>query len=267
VIFYIIPNLLTRRGFAFFLISKSVFGNNIDNTQSKLIRSIEQLKVHDHLCLIYESREEQLAAVIPFIRIGLERGQRCVYIADENTSAFILEKIRADGIDVERKIESGALMVVTKRESYLRSGYFDPDLMLKFLKEAVDSAKKDGFSALRATAEMTWAIGDEPGLERLMEYEAKLNDFYPENDLVGIYQYNRSRFKPEIIFDVIRTHPIVVYGSQVYENFFYFPPDIFLKPNDQWISSEVEELLINLYERKRAEEMLRESEEKKSIVF
>ncbi|HWR57763.1 MAG TPA: MEDS domain-containing protein [Thermodesulfovibrionales bacterium] len=229
-----------------------------DVSQSELVKLIEQLKVHDHLCLIYGTREEQLAAVMPFIRIGLERGEQCLYVADENTTAYVLEKMRGGGIDVNHAIESGALTVVTKRESYLKSRVFDPDSMLKFLKETVASAKKDGFSALRVAAEMTWALGSEPGLERLMEYEAKLSIFYPEYDIVGICQYNSSRFKPEIILDVIRTHPTVVYGSQVYENFYYVPPDVFLKPKDERIFCEVERYLSNLLERRRAEEKLRQ---------
>jgi Ni,Fe-hydrogenase III large subunit len=36
VIFYIIPNLLTRRGFAFFLISKSVFGIRAEETECSI---------------------------------------------------------------------------------------------------------------------------------------------------------------------------------------------------------------------------------------
>src|SRR5690348_4885990 len=36
-------------------------------------RMMETCVAHDHICLIYETREEQLAAVVPFLRNGLER--------------------------------------------------------------------------------------------------------------------------------------------------------------------------------------------------
>ena len=86
----------------------------------------------------------------------------------------------AEGIDVDQYIESGALVVLTKKDTCLKEGCFDPDLMIAFLKESVRTAKSAGFSALRVTAEMTWALGDEPGTEKLIEYEAKLNRL-PEN--------------------------------------------------------------------------------------
>ena len=40
---------------------------------------------NDHFALVYESQEEQFAAAIPFIRQGLERGERCLYISYENS--------------------------------------------------------------------------------------------------------------------------------------------------------------------------------------
>ncbi|MFH1008939.1 MAG: MEDS domain-containing protein [Candidatus Latescibacterota bacterium] len=218
--------------------------NDAEAEKSSLVKAVEQLKVHDHLCLIYESLDEQLAAAIPFIRIGLERGEQCIYIADDNTVSAISEAMRAEGIAVDPK--SDALKIITKRDAYLKQGYFDPDSMIRFLKEAVDAAKKAGFTALRATGEMTWALGNETGVERLIEYEAKLNHCFPENDALAICQYSRNRFNPEIILDVIRTHPMVIYGSTVCDNFYYVPPDEFLKPEAMQGSLEVERFLENI---------------------
>jgi PAS domain S-box-containing protein len=166
--------------------------------------------------------------------------------------------MRSEGIDVDSSIGSGALKVITKRDSYLKDGYFDPDSMIKFLKEAIDSSKKAGFAALRVTGEMTWALGSDPGDERLIEYEAKLNYFIPKNDVLAICQYNRSRFPPEIIIDVIHTHPLVISGSIVCENFYFVPPDEFLGPKNTHIALEVERLLKNIQDYERAEKKLRE---------
>ncbi|MHB1190545.1 MAG: MEDS domain-containing protein [Armatimonadota bacterium] len=227
---------------------------------TSLLSALEQLTVHAHLCLIYETREEQFAAVVPFMKIGLEHGEQCVYIADENTAAAVLEAMRAGGIDTESAIASGALAVVSKRDAYLREGYFDPDHMIDFLKESTDAAKAAGYSALRATGEMTWMLGGEPGVERLIEYEAKLNYFFPKYDALAICQYNRSRFSPELLIDVIYTHPLVIFGGTVCRNFYYIPPDEFLRPGRR--SREVERVLGNILERERYDIELRESRDR-----
>ncbi len=223
------------------------------------VAALEALSVHDHLCLIYETQEQQFAAVAPYLRVGLGRGEQCLYIADENTVGVVLEGIRQRGIDTDGALRRGSLVLCTKRETYLKQGHFDPGWMIAFLGEAVDSAKRAGFSALRVTGEMTWALGGAPGAERLIEYEAKLNEFLPENDALAICQYNRQRFDPEVLVDVIHTHPLIVYGGLVCHNPYYTPPEEFLTPGQP--SLEVERLLANILDRERYESELRSSNE------
>jgi hypothetical protein len=97
---------------------------------------VEELRGPDHLCLFYTSSAEQLAAVIPFVRTGLKRGERCIYIADENPGATI-EAFQAAGISVEDAIRVGALVVLTKWDTYLRGGNFDPQTMLQYLQQLI----------------------------------------------------------------------------------------------------------------------------------
>jgi hypothetical protein len=225
---------------------------------SRLTSTLEAIGTRSHLCLVYETPEEQFSAIAPFVRFGLERGERNLYVADENAASRVLESLRLRGIDVDAAIGVGALTTATTREAYLRGGRFDPDGMIHFLGEAVDSAKAAGFSALRITGEMTWALGGAPGVERLMEYEAKLNRFFPENDSLAICQYNRKRFPSKLVKDVIHTHPLVIFGGLVCRNSNYIPPDEFLTPGAA--SIEVDRLLKTIFERGCAEQELRERE-------
>jgi signal transduction histidine kinase len=39
--------------------------------------------LHEHLCSIYDNESEHFAVALPFIRTGLARGEKCVYVADE----------------------------------------------------------------------------------------------------------------------------------------------------------------------------------------
>jgi chemotaxis family two-component system sensor kinase Cph1 len=231
-----------------------------DRCLDDLTRAIEKLGVHDHLCLIYETQEEQFAAVIPYIKIGLERGEKCIYVVDDNTAAMVINGMKAAGMDVDTAVESGRLAIVTKQDAYLKQGYFDPDWMISFLKRATDEAKAAGFSALWITGEMTWVLSGDTGTERLMEYEAKLNYLIAENDLLALCQYNRNRFSPEIIKGVIDTHPLVIYGGMVSRNFYYVPPDDFL--GEEQPAKEIERLLTNIKNREMVEEELQRHQER-----
>ncbi len=231
--------------------------NDLKMNPAALNATLEHIGLHDHLCLIYETQAEQFAAAVPFVRLGLERGEQCVYIADDNTAAAVCQAMEAAGIDVVDTLARGALVVASKQETYLKQGYFDPDEMIHFLEEATAAAKAAGFSALRVAGEMTWALGGDPGVERLIEYEAKLNHFFPKHDCLGICQYNRTRFAPEVIINVLRTHPQVIFGGLVCQNFYYVPPTEFLAPDQAPL--EVERLLRNILERERYELALYQS--------
>jgi len=221
-----------------------------------LIAALEQLGPHDHFCSIYESPQEHYAVAIPFIRIGLDRGEKCIYIADDDTVGDVRQAMQSEGIDVDRAIASKALVLATKEQAYLEHGSFHPDWMFTFWREATQLAMSEGFSALRATGETEWVLRGGRGLERWMEYESRLTHTLSESNCSALCQYNRRLFPPELILDVIRTHPMVVYGSTVCRNLYYVPPDEFLGTNQT--AREVERLLTNIWEREHVEDALRE---------
>jgi PAS domain S-box-containing protein len=183
---------------------------------------------HDHLALIYDNQEEQLDIIVPFLRMGLERGEKSIYIVDDSTPDAVLNAMERHGIDVAAATLSGALAIITKHDAYLKNGDFDPDWMIAFLVKAVEDAKREGFQAVRASGEMTWALGPSGDAHnRLIDYECRLNKFFPQHNMSGICQYNRRRFRPETLMHVIHTHPRIVFRHEVCENPYYIPPEVY----------------------------------------
>jgi signal transduction histidine kinase len=230
--------------------------------RAELVEALENLAVHDHLALIYETSDEQLDAAIPFIRQGVARNEMCCYIVDDNTAEEVFDAMRGEGIDVDAAIEADQLVVTGKEHSYLRDGYFDPDQMFDYLADLEAEAKSRGFEALRVTGEMTWTLGGDPGTDRLMEYEARLNDFLDDHDALAICQYNHERFSDEVIFNVIRTHPKLIYNYAVLDNFYYEEPETFL---DGARSYDVERMLRTLSERNYIDQQLGEQRERLNV--
>ena len=222
-------------------------------TRSPLVRELEKLKPHDHLCLVYESPEEWEAVIIPFIRIGLERKEKCIYVADAHTADELRGHLTEAGIDVPEIESRGQLSILPEDEVYTAGGSFDPDRIIQLLINETEKAVGQGYPALRVTSEMTWVSKGVAGSERLLEYEAKLNrDFFPQYPCLAICQYDRQQFDPEVIKDVIKTHPKLIYGTRMNTNFYYVPPDGFL--NHKRSELEVQQLLNNIcHEEKRKE--------------
>jgi chemotaxis family two-component system sensor kinase Cph1 len=223
---------------------------NITN-ETPLRTALEKLAPHDHLCAIYESPDEHFAVAVPFIRIGLDRGEKCVYIADDGTEAVVRDAMWAGGIDVERAIATGGLVLDKKEGAYLKSGSFDPEWMFTFWAEATAEAMSQGFAALRVTGETEWVLRGAPGLERWMEYESRLTHMLAHHNCFALCLYNGQLFPPDLVLDVIRTHPTVIYRGIVCRNMYHVPPDELLGTNQA--AREVERLLTNIREREEIE--------------
>jgi signal transduction histidine kinase len=221
-----------------------------------LLTALERLGPHDHQSLIYESREDRFAVAIPFIRIGLDRGEKCIYIADDGMEAAIRNAMRAEGIDVERAVATSSLVIATKEDAFLQYGAFDPERMPTFWKDAVAEATRQGFSALRATGETEWLLSNPPGHEGWTEYESELTHVLADLNCFALCQYNRRLHSPEFILNVIRTHPTVIYRGVVCRNMYHVPPGELLASNQTAI--EVERLLTSIRERAEIEQTLRQ---------
>jgi PAS domain S-box-containing protein len=249
-----------------------VSGDKIMKGKPELEQELGKLKHGDHICLIYENPAEQLAVAVPFIRDGLDRGERCLYIADDCIIDEVVQALVAAGVDVAQKRERGALRFVTSQDTYFRTGEFDPQTMLNLIRQAETEALRDGFSGLRLTGEPTWSFGPEPGCDRLIEYEALLNHCPRFSKSVVLCQYNHSRFGVPCIHDVLRTHPVAILGDQVCPNPYYELPELVLRKDQPGMTPELRAKRVDWWiaqlkqaraaeqERERAETALRESE-------
>lgn len=195
---------------------------DIDVSKIEFLEATGDIGLHEHLCLIYENHEEQLGAIVPFFKTGLKRNEKCVYIADDNTAGDVIGALKQ--IDENLfcpAIGNNKFSVLSKNDAYLKGGYFSPEKMIGFLEENINQSLASGYTGLRATGEMTWMFGPEPGVERMMEYEAKLNDFLPIQKACAICQYNKNRFSPEMLLKVFQTHPKVIYKNKILINPLY----------------------------------------------
>ena len=184
-------------------------------------RTIAGIEPGHHLCWLYQSQQEHRALLTPFLRRGLAQGERVIYVVDAHPAEAVLGYLRDDGLEPSPYLASGQLSILTADEAYLRDGAFDPDAMVALLRAETDRALADGYAALRVTGEMTWVLRGLPGSEALIEYESKLNEFFPGSKCLALCQYDRRRFEPGVLLDVLTTHRVAVVGTELFDNFYY----------------------------------------------
>jgi hypothetical protein len=184
----------------------------------ELRKKLNRFKARDHIGFIYSNEEEKANIASLFMEIGLSRGEKCFYIAkNTEAKARIIDIFNGNGIDTGTEMTKGNLNIATCEETYLKDDDFDPSKCIEKIKGLYEAAKEDGYAAVRTVSEMGWAVDC---LEKLVEYEMKVNSIFDDNDIVSICQYDLNQFPTEIIRDVIFAHPYIIYKN--FERFFNY---------------------------------------------
>jgi DcmR-like sensory protein len=184
---------------------------------------------HRHLCAFFSSQEEQYEFLLPFVREGLDHGERGFHIVDPARVHDHRTHLTSSGIAVDALEREGRLEVRAWEKAYLRDDRFDQNAMLSLIEEVLNDGAARGTQLTRLVANMEWALLDKPGVENLVEYETRLNYVLPKYKDPVICTYDLSKFGAGIVMDILRTHPVAIVGGMVHENPFYVAPDELLR--------------------------------------
>ena len=185
----------------------------------------EQTVSQDHIALIYDSADEKLASTVPLIKVGLEKGELCLYISDMEDDQEIVQALEAQHIDVGKAVSTSGLILSSKQEVYFKLGRFDPDWTIQVIKNVAELAASYGFTAMRIISDMRWTQDSLPGVERWPEYEVKLCTLDLGLRLRTTCLYDRGAFSPQALLYALKTHPKLVCQGAVYDNMFFIPPE------------------------------------------
>jgi hypothetical protein len=182
-----------------------------------------------HVCAFFHNREEEYRVLLPLAKEGFERGEKVFHIVDPKNRPERMRRLEEVGISLAAARRPGQVEVRAWEEFTLRGGRFDQEAMLAVLAEVLTGGRADGFGLTRFWSNMEWALEDCPGVQTLVEFEARVNHILPKNDDLVVCAYDLTKFGAGVMMDVLRTHPLVIIGGFLHENPFFVPPDEFLR--------------------------------------
>jgi hypothetical protein len=185
------------------------------------------LGVHRHICAFFHSHDDQYRVLLPFIKDGLDTGEKAVHIVDPERRQDHVRRLASAGIDVGAAQDQGQLDVREWADAHLRGGSFDQDRTLALIDGIRRQGQQQGFSRIRWVTHMEWALQDRPGVDGLLAYEAAANIVPFEDPVICVYDL--SKFGGDVVVDVMRTHPMVLIGGVLQENPYFVPPLEFLQ--------------------------------------
>jgi MEDS: MEthanogen/methylotroph, DcmR Sensory domain len=138
-----------------------------------------ELGAQRHICAFFHSPDEEYRVLLPFIKEGIERGEKAFHIVGPELRDEHVRRLQSAGIDVAAAKQSGQFELRDWSEAYLLEGHFDQDRMLALIQEVLEGGVRRGFVLTRLVAHMEWALEDRPGVDDLVEYETRLNYVLP----------------------------------------------------------------------------------------
>jgi DNA-binding CsgD family transcriptional regulator len=162
-----------------------------------------------HVCLFYESKQDLLDVLLPYIATGLESGEAVVLVASEPLSVEDAHAALRDSIPaLNRYLESGAIEIVPGEEWYLNGDQIDTERVLRGWQDKLQRALDRGFKGLRLSGNAL-RLG-KPFFKIFGGYESALHAALPSKPTIALCTYSLSDSSGSDVFEVARSHGVTI---------------------------------------------------------
>jgi hypothetical protein len=195
-----------------------------DNGSVRIMPSVLDSQ-NRHICAFFNGMDEHYRVLQSFIKDGFDTGDKAFHLVDPARREDHLRRLAGAGIDVEEAMTSGQLEVHPWEDGPLHGERFDQDTWLAGFEEVLSSGRTSGYAKTRFLAQMEWALVDMPGIDDMIEFDARVNYVVPRYGDPVICAYDLTKFGANTVMYALRTHPVVIIGGLLQENPFYMDPD------------------------------------------
>jgi hypothetical protein len=158
-----------------------------------------------HMCNFYRTREELIAALVPFFAAGLRANERCIWITAQPLLAVdAVAALENAAPEARAAIASGALVVRDYDDWYAVAGALKGNQVVDLWLAEENRALAEGYAGLRITGNVTFLRREE--WELFMEYEELVNNAFQGRRIVTLCTYRLDSCGASEVFDVMRRH-------------------------------------------------------------
>src|SRR5258708_6206240 len=162
-----------------------------------------------HFCLFYETKDDLLDLLIPYIKAGLDAHEFCLYVASEPVVAEEAERaLRAAVPNFDRYLSDGQIEIVSHLNWYLAGGRFDPLRVRQGWIDKLDQALAHGFAGMRFAANVFWL--EKQDWKAFADYEGKLDEVFGQLRILAVCAYVLDRCSAADLLDVVHHHQFTV---------------------------------------------------------
>ncbi|MDY0387858.1 MAG: PAS domain S-box protein [Methanolobus sp.] len=166
---------------------------------------IEDMTPGSNFSLLYENSEEFIDIAASFLDAGLRNNECCMWIiSDQLDTSNAKELLKVAGIDVDKYIENGQLVLSSCNECNVAGEEAVSQRDIKKWEDLYNIAINKGYDGLRVVDKFT--IVGEDAWESFVEYEKKAMDLIKVKSIVALFAFLlEARTRSEVL-DIIGMH-------------------------------------------------------------
>ena len=182
------------------------------------VPSMGKVTPGQHVLSISGEPQTQLDLAVYSARAALLGGGSCAFIGHRTPPADFVERLRDARTDVDAALASRQLTVIPADEAYTAGGYFEADRMLGTLDRAAGHAVSAGFDGFFACGELTWLAKGVPGVDRVLEYEYRINEVESLKPAAVLCIYDGRTLPASVVRELQKSHPFEQTNGSVAAN-------------------------------------------------
>lgn len=174
------------------------------------IPGVEKSTWGDHLCVFFNSKDELLNLVVPYMKAGLEANEFCMWITGDpvkENEAF--EALQSVLPNAHRYLADKQLKILSYRQWYLTSGVFDAEIVLNNWVSKAHHAEAKGFAGIRITGNPLWLKSEEDWAE-FGSYEKSVHQAIRTERVIALCTYPMNICDTKSMLNTLSVHGSVL---------------------------------------------------------
>jgi hypothetical protein len=174
------------------------------------------LKPGSHVCLPYGLATEKHGIIAGFVRDGLLHGERCLYWGQASDFAALTPNLEAMGVQVPALLDRGSLVFADMAK--VSAQEFDPSAELALMREAVKSARGEGYAGLRVASDPDAKTRSRIDPERLALLESVVSQLCEDLHATWLCAFEQSENDSTLLEVALATHEVAIIAGQLCAN-------------------------------------------------
>lgn len=229
------------------------------------IQLLDDVPWGTHFCQFYQTKQDLIEILVPYFQSGLANNEFCMWITSDPLNAEeAISALRSSVPDLDRRIADGQIEVIPYDKWYVVDGEFDQERVLEGWVEKLRQARSKGYEGLRLTGNTFWL--EKADWDDFTQYEEAVNNVIGRYRMMALCTYSLDRCGAAEIADVVANHEFAFIKRRgewsIIESSTVKQAQQALQTALKETEALNEELRAEIAERRRAEEALRQSEER-----